>query len=49
MVASLLWMDDILFAPRNETTVETVTFVGIYVGESTPSRASERCEMDFVR
>ena len=33
-------MDEIQFAPRNETMVETITIVGIYVGESKRSRDS---------
>ena len=31
--ATLPWMDEIHFAPRNEM----ITFLGIYVGESNPS------------
>ena len=34
------WMDKIHFAPRNETAVETIRLVGIYVGESNHSRVS---------
>ena len=42
-----LWMEEI--ASQHVKMLETISFVGIYVGESNHSRASEWCyEMEFV-